>query len=471
MSLLPTPITPVILCGGSGTRLWPLSRKLFPKQFVPLIDGKSLLQLTLERVSLLSSSVICVASEDHRFLVAEAMQASHVPCTVLLEPVARNTAAAMAIAALAAKPEELLLFCPSDHHIPDAAAFAQVVKQGLAAAQAGAIVTFGISPTFPSTAYGYIRQGSTRPDGAFNVEGFTEKPAQDKAEALLLSGSALWNAGIFLCSAQTLLSAMGQHAPDILQSCQQAMQAAARDGSFVRPQAQAFEACRSESIDYAVMEHHANVAMLPFASAWSDVGSWNAVADLTPADAQGNRLHGQGFALQSSNTFVHAPYRPVVVLGTQDLLVIDTPDAVLIAASNHVEQVKQVVARLDADNISQSAQHRKVARPWGTYDCIDNGERYQVKRITVSPGASLSLQMHRHRAEHWIVVTGTAEVVNGEQVLLLTENQSTYIPIGQKHRLTNPGKAPLELIEVQSGAYLGEDDIVRFEDTYGRIEK
>ena len=248
-------ITPVVLCGGSGTRLWPLSRKLFPKQFVPLIDGKSLLQLTLERVSFLSQRVICVASEDHRFLVAEAMQAAKVPGTVLLEPVARNTAAAMAIAALVAKPADMLLFCPSDHHIPDSAAFAQVVQRGVAAAEEGAIVTFGISPAFPSTAYGYIRQGSARPDGAFNVEGFTEKPAQGKAEALLLSGSALWNAGIFLCSAQTLLSALSQHAPDILQSCQQAMQAAARDGSFVRPQAQAFEACLSESIDYAVMEH------------------------------------------------------------------------------------------------------------------------------------------------------------------------------------------------------------------------
>jgi len=272
LSLASTPITPVILCGGSGTRLWPLSRKLFPKQFVPLIDGKSLLQLTLERVSLLSQSVICVASEDHRFLVSEAMQAAKVPGTVLLEPVARNTAAAMGIAALTAKPHDLLLFCPSDHHIPDAPAFAQVVKQGIAAAKEGAIVTFGISPTFPSTAYGYIRQGSARPDGAFNVQGFTEKPAQGIAEALLVSGSALWNAGIYLCPAQTLLSALGQHAPDILQSCQQAMQAVAREGSFVRPQPQAFEACRSESIDYAVMEHHAKVAMLPFASAWTDVG-------------------------------------------------------------------------------------------------------------------------------------------------------------------------------------------------------
>jgi mannose-1-phosphate guanylyltransferase/mannose-6-phosphate isomerase len=460
--------TPVILCGGSGTRLWPLSRKLFPKQFVPLIDGKSLLQLTLERVFLLSNSVICVASEDHRFLVSEAMQAANVPGTVLLEPMARNTAAAMAIAALAVKPSDLLLFCPSDHYIPNAAAFAQVVQQGVAAAQEGAIVTFGISPTFPSTAYGYIRQGSTRPDGAFNVEGFTEKPAQAKAESLLLSGSALWNAGIFLCAAQTLLSALGQHAPDILQACQLAMDTATQDGSFVRPQPQAFEACRSESIDYAVMEHHANVAMLPFAGPWSDVGSWNAVADLTPADAQGNRIHGKGFALHSSNTFVHAPHRPVVVLGTQDLLVIDTPDAVLIAASSHVEQVKLVVARLDADNISQSAQHRKVARPWGAYESVDVGERHQVKRITVRPGAKLSLQMHHHRAEHWIVVKGTALVTKGQEEILLTENQSIYIPLGVKHRLENPGKTDLELIEVQSGSHLGEDDIVRFEDTYVR---
>ena len=246
------------------------------------------------------------------------------------------------------------------------------------------------------------------------------------------------------------------------------MTSAAQDGSFVRPQPQAFDACRSESIDYAVMEHQANVAVLPFASAWSDVGSWNAVADLTPADAQGNRIHGQGFALHSSNTFVHAPHRPVVVLGTQDLLIIDTPDALLVAANSHVEQVKQVVARLDADNISQSVQHRKVARPWGAYDSVDVGERHQVKRITVRPGAKLSLQMHHHRAEHWIVVKGTAIVTKGEEEILLTENQSTYIPLGVKHRLENPGKTDLELIEVQSGNYLGEDDIVRFEDTYGR---
>jgi mannose-1-phosphate guanylyltransferase/mannose-6-phosphate isomerase len=461
-------ITPVILCGGSGTRLWPLSRKSFPKQFVPLIGSKSLLHLTLERVSILSKNVICVASDEHRFLVTEAMQAAQVQGVVLLEPLARNTAAAMALAALVAKPEELLLFCPSDHHIPDATAFAEVVKQGVAAAKEGAIVIFGITPTFPSTAYGYIRQGKSRADGVFNVEGFTEKPAQDKAEALLLSGCALWNAGIFLCSAQTLLSALRQHAPDILQACQLAVSSATQDGLFVRPQPKAFEACRSESIDYAVMEHHANVAVIPFTSAWSDVGSWIAVADLTQADCQGNRILGQGFALHSKDTFVHAPNRPVVVLGTQDLLVIDTPDALLVAASSHVEQVKQVVARLALDNISQSVQHRKVARPWGTYDSIDVGERHLVKRITVRPGAKLSLQMHKHRAEHWIVVKGTALVTRGDEEILLSENQSTYIPLGVKHRLENPGKNDLELIEVQTGSYLAEDDIVRFEDIYGR---
>ena len=463
-----TSITPVILCGGSGTRLWPLSRKSFPKQFVPLIDGKSLLQLTLERVAGLGSRVVCVASDEHRFLVSQSMQSAKVQGTVLLEPTPRNTAAAMAIAALTAKPEDLLLFCPSDHHIPDLSAFAKVVQQGVAAAAQGAIVTFGIAPSFPSTAYGYIRQGSARADGAFQVEGFTEKPALDKAQALLLSGQALWNGGIFLCSAHTLLQALQEHASDILKSCTDAMAQAATDGQFVRPDAKTFAACRSESIDYAVMEHHANVAVVPFASAWSDVGSWNAVADLTPADPMGNRVDGQGHVLHASNTYVHAPHRPVVALGTQDLLIVDTPDALLVAHKDHVEQVKQVVKLLDAEKIEQSVQHRKVARPWGTYDSVDVGPRHQVKRITVRPGAKLSLQMHHHRAEHWIVVKGTALVTRGDEEMLISENQSTYIPLGVKHRLENPGKTDLELIEVQSGSYLGEDDIVRFEDTYGR---
>ena len=461
-------ITPVILCGGSGTRLWPLSRKSFPKQFVPLVGNKSLLQLTLERVSLLSQDIICVTSDEHRFLLADAMQSAKVKGRVLLEPVARNTAAAMAIAALTAKPQDILLYCPSDHHIPDSQAFARVVNQGVEEAKKGAIVTFGITPTFPSTAYGYIRQGNARADGIFNVEGFTEKPAQNKAEGLFLSGRVLWNCGIFLCSAQTLLIALGQHAPDILQACQLAMKLATQDGSFVRPHPQAFEACRSDSIDYAVMERHGNVAVLTFDSAWSDVGNWKAVADLTLADPQGNRIQGQGISIQSENTFVHSPHRPVVVLGVKDLLVIDTPDALLVAGVSHVEQVKQVVSVLDAEGIAESVHHRKVARPWGAYDIVDVGEQHQVKRITVRPGAKLSLQMHHHRAEHWIVVKGKALVTKDEEQMLLTENQSTYIPIGVKHRLENPEMTDLEIIEVQSGIYLGEDDIVRFEDTYGR---
>lgn len=467
-------ITPVILCGGSGTRLWPLSRKSFPKQFVPLIDSKSLLQLTLERVAQAGSDgttapeVICVAAEDHRFLVSEAMQAARVKGQIILEPVARNTAAAMALAALTAAPQDLLLFCPSDHHIPDAQAFMAMVQQGIAAARNGAVVTFGVVPSFPSTAYGYIEQGAASGDGSFGVARFIEKPAADQAQALILQGNVLWNAGIFLVQAGALLEALAQHASDILQSCQLAMTQARPDQHFVRPEPEAFAACRSDSIDYAVLEHHKNVAVVPFAGAWSDVGSWNAVADLTPADDQGNRIEGLGLAVQSQRTYIHAPHRAVVALGTQDLLIIDTPDALLVAASSHAEQVKQVVARLETQNSPEASMHRKVARPWGWYDSIDRGQRFQVKRIAVKPGASLSLQKHHHRAEHWIVVSGTALVTKGSETFLLTENQSTYIPIGETHRLENPGKTDLEMIEVQSGSYLGEDDIVRFTDNYGR---
>ena len=469
-----TPITPVILCGGSGTRLWPLSRKSFPKQFVPLIDGKSLLQLTLERVGrvnagIAATQVMCIASEDHRFLVVDALKASGLQGSVILEPGGRNTAPAMALAALCAKPDDLLLFCPADHHIPDAAAFAAMVEQGRPAAEAGAIVTFGVMPSFPSTAFGYIEQGTPRDDGSRAVARFIEKPDAAAAQALILQGSVLWNAGIFLCRAATLLDALRRHAPDILAACEKAMAAAARqDAPFVRPEAAAFLACRAESIDYAVMEHHADVAVVPFAGAWSDVGSWNAIADLTPADAAGNRISGQGVALQASKTYIHAPHRPVVALGTDDLLIIDTPDALLVVARSHAEQVKSVVTELERLKSPQAADHRKVGRPWGWYDSVDVGERFQVKRIAVRPGSSLSLQKHFHRAEHWVVVKGTAEVTRGSDTYLLTENQSTYIPIGVVHRLRNPGKTELEMIEVQSGSYLGEDDIVRLEDTYGR---
>jgi mannose-1-phosphate guanylyltransferase/mannose-6-phosphate isomerase len=497
-------ITPVVLCGGSGTRLWPLSRKSFPKQFVPLIGNKSLLQLTLERLTSLvlnadavnaSKHIMCVASEDHRFLLLDALEAANLAFgsgahqlnkTVLLEPVGRNTAAAMALAALAVKSaaglEGLLLFCPADHHIPDTQEFIDSVQQGLDAAKHGAIVTFGVIPTFPSTAYGYIEQGAERQDGSRSVKRFIEKPNASKAQELLLQGGVLWNAGIFLVSVSTLLKALETHAPDILKSCEAAMSASTQESSslsqtglpkkmaaiFVRPEPVAFRACRSVSIDYALMEHFAQVAVVSFKGQWSDVGSWNAVADLTTADAQGNRVEGKGITLHAQNTFVHAPGRTVVALGTRDLLIVDTSDALLVVHRDHTEGVKEVVSLLEKGQLTEAVTHRKVSRPWGWYDSLDMGERFQVKRIGVKPGASLSLQKHHHRAEHWIVVAGTAEVTRGTEIFLLSENQSTYIPIGEVHRLKNLGKVYLEMIEVQSGSYLGEDDIVRLEDTYGR---
>jgi mannose-1-phosphate guanylyltransferase / mannose-6-phosphate isomerase len=473
-------IKPIILCGGSGTRLWPLSRESFPKQFVPLIEGQSLLGLTKDRVKKMGLPV-CITNEEHRFFVQDLLVSpvnanDGSAASVLLEPAGRNTAAAMASAALmpGVASSDLLLFLPSDHFVPDVDAFVATMQSGVVAAQAGYIVTFGVQPSFPSTAYGYIQQGSCLENLSagssltYAVERFVEKPQHEQAQEMLLSGNYLWNAGIFLCQASTLLDALSKHAPDILQSCQAAMQVAKVDGAFVRPNKEAFLACRSESIDYAVMEHFDKVAVVPFKGAWSDVGSWNAVANLSPADSAGNRINGQGLVVQSTNTYINAPHRPVVALGTSDLVIVDTPDAVLVASADKVEQVKEVVAQLKKDGTSQAVMHRRVTRPWGWYDSIDMGERFQVKRIAVKPGASLSLQMHHHRAEHWIVVKGRAKVTNGEKVFFLEENQSTYIPIGAKHRLENTGKTYLEMIEVQSGNYLGEDDIVRFEDSYGR---
>jgi mannose-1-phosphate guanylyltransferase / mannose-6-phosphate isomerase len=473
---LNTAIHPVVLCGGSGTRLWPLSRKSFPKQFVPLIGDKSLLQLTLERIAQINPSVVCVAAEDHRFLVAEVMDAARVRGRIILEPEARNTAAAMALAALTVDPADLLLFCPADHHIPNVGAFTQMVERAAASALDEAIVTFGVVPSFPSTAYGYIQQGDARADGSHWVARFIEKPALEAAQALVLQGNVLWNAGIFLVRASTLIQALHRHAPDILQACRLAADAATQDAygdaekahTFFRPEPGAFKSCRAESIDYAVMEHEDKVVVVPFESQWSDVGSWNAVAALTTPDAGNNRIYGRGMAVEASNTFIHAPHRLVVALGTQDILIIDTPDALLVADSSHTEMVKTVVSDLDSLALPQAVLHRRVSRPWGDYDCIDEGQRFKVKRITVKPGASLSLQKHHHRAEHWIVVQGTAEVTRGKETFLLSENQSTYIPIGEVHRLRNPGKTDLAMIEVQSGSYLEEDDIVRFEDTYGR---
>ena len=464
-------IHPVILCGGSGTRLWPLSRKTYPKQFIPLLGDKSLLQLTMERLASLGS-VWCIGAEDHRFLVDDAARAADTPVLQILEPSARNTAPAMALAALEAEPEDLLLFCPADHYIPDIAAFGAMVRSAVPSARAGHIVTFGVVPNHPSTAYGYIEQGHALPEGGLSVVQFVEKPDAFRASELLVTGRHLWNAGIFLVQAKVLASALAQHAPAIWQACQTAMAAKRSEGHFVRPDAAAFEASPSDSIDYAVMEKHDRLAVYRFAGAWSDVGSWNAVAQLSRQHADGNRTAGApGHAhfLQSENTFVHVSNRPVVALGTRNLLIVDTPDALLVADADHAEKVKQAVAMLEAQESPQAGAHRKVNRPWGSYDSVDQGPRHQVKRITVRPGGQLSLQMHHHRAEHWIVVQGTALVTRGGEQIVLHENQSTYIPLGVKHRLENPGKTDLEIIEVQSGSYLGEDDIVRFEDTYGRV--
>ena len=462
----------VVLCGGSGTRLWPLSRRAFPKQFVPLIDGKSLLSLTLERLKPLTAEhgVTCVGSEEHRFLLRESLDAAGLQGKIILEPHARNTAAAMTLAALgAASPSQLLLFCPCDHHIPDVPAFTAMVQAAAPVAQSGAIVTFGVVPSFPSTAYGYIERGEQRDHGSFRVARFIEKPNAALAEQLLLGGQVLWNAGIFLCQAQTLLNAMAVHAPDILASCTEAMREPQADGNFVRPGAGPLATCRSESIDYAVMEKQEGTVVVPFHGMWSDVGSWNAVADLSPGDKDGNRIEGNGVAIDGRNNYIHAPHRRVVALGTDDLVIVDTPDAVLVAKRSSSEQVKNVVAELEKRGSPEALSHRLVLRPWGSYDSIEEGQRFRVKRIVVKPGASLSLQKHYHRAEHWVVVKGTAEVTRGKETFLLSENQSTYIPLGEVHRLHNPGKTPLELIEVQSGSYLGEDDIVRLDDNYGRV--
>lgn len=459
----------MVLCGGSGTRLWPLSRKALPKQFAPLVGGKSLLHLTLERLAVLNADITCVTSEDHRFLVKEAVENAHATGLQILEPVARNTAAAMASAALLAEPDDLLLFAPSDHHIPDAALFARTVRTGVQAALAGKIVTFGVVPSFPSTAYGYIEAGEPSADGRSQaVVRFVEKPTATVAEQLILHGGYSWNAGIFLVQARTLIAALRGHAPDILLACERATAAVATDGSFLRLDRAAFEDCRADSIDYAVLEKHKDIAVVKFEGLWSDVGSWNAVASLHPADDAGNRLSGKASALNSRNTFIHAPHRPVVALGTENLIIVDTPDAVLVAGAGCAEQVADVVRKLSLEGCAEATEHRRVVRPWGAYDSIDLGERFQVKRLTVKPGGKLSLQMHHHRAEHWIVVKGTARATCNGEVTLVRENESIYLPSGAIHRLENPGKTVLEVIEVQTGGYLGEDDIVRFDDTYGR---
>lgn len=462
---------PVILSGGSGTRLWPLSREGYPKQFLKLVGEDTMLQATWNRVkSVAGAPPIVVAGEDHRFMVAE--QLREVGCsnaTILLEPVARNTAPAIAVAAIEAMrdgTDPLLLVLPSDHVIADVAAFQNALRLASIAAEAGQLVTFGIVPTAAETGYGYIQAAAG--EGVCSVKRFVEKPDAETAQSYLASGNYFWNSGMFLFKASAYLEALSKFQPRLLEASQDALNNAQRETDFVRLDKASFERSPSDSIDYAVMEKTDRAAVLPINVGWNDVGSWSAMWEVADQDTDGNAHHGDVISEHCKNTLAWGDERLVALLGIEDIVVVDTADAVLVAHKDKVQDIKGIVEQLKSSGRSEPSAHRKVYRPWGNYDSIDVGDRFQVKRITVKPGAQLSLQMHHHRAEHWIVVSGTGRVTRGDEVIMLSENQSTYIPLGVKHRLENPGVVPLELIEVQSGSYLGEDDIVRFEDVYGR---
>jgi hypothetical protein len=470
-------IIPVILSGGSGSRLWPLSRSLRPKQFLALTGKESLFQLTLERLRPLNPSgdlaPIVVANDDHRFLVAEQCREMGLhPSKLILEPLARNTAPAIAVAALAAMEQgadPLLLGLPSDHLFSTPQAFIDAVGLARTAAQEGSLVTFGILPTYPETGYGYIRAGGSFASGKpMAVEQFVEKPNLATAQQYVKSGNYAWNSGMFLFKASSLLSELAQFDSAMLAACKLAYKASKADLDFTRLDKESFAKCAAESIDYAVMEKTKKAVVVPLDAGWNDVGAWSSVWQVQAQDAQGNATRGDVMLENAQNSYVHADHRLVTLLGVQNLIVVETSDAVLVAHKDAAQDVKKIVDRLKGAKRTEADLHREVFRPWGSYDSIDMGERYQVKRITVKPGSKLSVQMHHHRAEHWIVVSGTAKVRIGDQEQFLAENQSVYIPIGEVHSLENPGKVNLELIEVQSGSYLGEDDIVRFEDRYGR---
>ena len=471
-------IYPVILSGGAGTRLWPLSRAVLPKQLLPLVTDKTMLQETVLRVEgwpdLMPPLLVC--GNEHRFLVAEQMREIGVkPLGILLEHVGRNTAPAVAAAALYLQkidPHAIMLVLPADHVINNTAAFAQAVAKAAELVADGALATFGIVPQSPETGYGYIRSGSRAGDGCFAVDRFVEKPDRATAQAFVDDGGYYWNSGMFLLRASDYLSELAAHAPDIATATETAVRLAYLDLDFCRLDEAAFAACRADSIDYAVMEKTSRAVVVAADIGWSDVGSWSALwqvqQDEARTDADGNVQRGDVYLDGVRNCLVRAESRIVAVIGVDDLVVVETRDAVLVAHKDQVQRVKNVVEHLKAKGRTEHLAHTRVYRPWGHYEGIDAGERFQVKRITVKPGEKLSLQMHHHRAEHWVVVSGTARVTCGDTVRLLSENESTYIPIGTNHRLENPGKVPLHIIEVQSGSYLGEDDIVRFEDIYQR---
>ncbi|VCU70092.1 Mannose-1-phosphate guanylyltransferase 1 [Pigmentiphaga humi] len=467
------PFVPVLMAGGSGTRLWPLSREHFPKQFLALDGGeRSMLQATLERLGdLPAGKPLVICNDSHRFLVAEQLrQLGALNRNILLEPVARNTAPAVTLAALHALREgdPVLLVLAADHVIRDEAAFQAAVRHALPLAEQGRLLTFGIVPDKPETGYGYIRRGTAIEGGASSVAAFVEKPERAVAEQYLASGEYLWNSGMFMFRASRYLEELGRFRPDILAACRAAMAAPSPDLDFIRVDTEAFKACPEESIDYAVMEKTDAAAVVPLDAGWSDVGAFGSLWEVLPHDADGNALQGDVIAADSTNNLVIAENALVAVVGLHDTVVVQTKDAVLVAPRARAQEVKQIVGRIKAAGRTEHQQHRQVYRPWGHYDSVDNGKRYQVKHITVTPGAKLSVQMHHHRAEHWIVVSGTAKVTLDGEERLLTENESVYLPLGAVHALENPGKIPLELIEVQVGSYLGEDDIVRFEDRYGR---
>jgi mannose-1-phosphate guanylyltransferase/mannose-6-phosphate isomerase len=471
-----SPLVPVILCGGSGSRLWPMSRRLLPKQFLPLVTERSLLQDTALRLRGLkgAGAPVVVANAEHRFLAGEQLHEIGVrPRALLLEPVGRNTAPAIAAAALlVAKddPDAVLLVLPSDHMIGDVRAFRRAVASAAALAAQGHLVTFGIAPTAPATGYGYIQAGERigKVQNAFRIKRFVEKPSAAKARAFLARGGYLWNSGMFAFSAQAYLDELMRLRPAIIAAVRKALDAASRDLDFLRLDEKAFAACPADSVDYAVMERTGRGAVVRAAMRWSDVGSWAALWETGRKDAAGNVARGDAWLHGARRCYVRADTRHVSVLGAEDLVVVETDDAVLVAARERAQEVKEVVARMDRHGRGEHVSHSRVYRPWGYYESVDAGSRFQVKRLMVKPGHALSLQRHAKRAEHWVVVSGTARVTRGDETVTLEENQSTFIPIGMKHRLANPGAEPLFIVEVQSGSYLGEDDIERFEDRYNR---
>jgi len=476
-------IQPVVLSGGSGTRLWPLSREKYPKQLLPLIGEDSLLQATVRRVEGITGAQLAapmvVCNEEYRFVIAEQMRLMGKDGPIVLEPVGRNTAPALTLAALAAMrdgADPILLVMPADHVILDTPAFQAVVFEGALLADEGAVVTFGITPDCPETGYGYIQTGTALGKGeACKIARFVEKPDLATAQSYLDAGTYLWNSGLFMMRASVWLAAIGVCRGDILAACRMAWDAGSVDGCFLRVGKEAFSQCPKDSIDYAVMERIAALdaalpvgVVIPLSAGWSDVGAWDALWKVLPKDSDGNVLQGDVLMHDCRNTLAMSAGRLVACIGVDDMVIVETPDAILVSHKDKTQEVKTIVDRLKREGRIEGQLHRKVFRPWGSYDGVDAGERFLVKRIIVNPGACLSLQMHHHRAEHWIVVRGTAKVTREDTSYLVTENESTFIPLGNKHRLENPGRVPLEMIEVQSGSYLGEDDIVRFEDKYGR---